>query len=571
MYVVRRIGEFRPPLRFRTWLLCLIRSVAVDSLRAQKARRKREEEHAVTVDKAVPGPGATAGDSAETRAAVEQALLSLEERYRLPIVLHYSQGLTHAEVAKVLGTPPGTVSVRIARGKRRLRQILTRAGFSAALNAEVLRRSFCPTVPASLEQTIRQPAAGKSFPAGNHTANAGTIGAKTSKGGLAVKIGLGLAVIGLSAGLVFAVGNGGSEETAAGGRGASAAKKKPRRFSTPVSDPNARWTKQTLVFVQNCGDPLDGPRVGMQTNRSPHTGTYFEGGGDWYMRRYDPELERYFTVAGDAAGYLDGPLSRARFGTSGYAKERRGGRSPDGRYQYFTEPTLGGILRCIDWKKKEVKTILKKVGGSPGMAVDTKGNIYIVSYGGFQIVTPEGVVKNRKLEFRRGTQGYALSLALDEVRHRLYAARRDTHVWYWDLNAGGKYVEVLNASTSKVPHRKRCATGSFDGLWLHCPAGLNKSPDEKEVNFLYFGGGDDRSFYRLDLKKRWMLRFRPLPGKAGKGKNALFYFGESPGKVGAAIRGWCHSPGWKKDAGGDFYLGDWKGGWSALYLFTRVK
>ncbi|MFC1671537.1 YncE family protein [Planctomycetota bacterium] len=345
------------------------------------------------------------------------------------------------------------------------------------------------------------------------------------------------------------------------GEGAEAS----RKFSTPVSDPGARWVKEVLVHVKNCGDPLDGPSTGMQTNCQPSVGTYFEGGGDWYMRRYDPKLDRYFTVAGDAAGYLDGPISRARFGLSGYAKERAGGRSPDGRYQYFTEPCLGGALRCIDWEKGEVKTILKKVGGSPGMTVDTKGTLYIVSYGGFQIVAPDGTAQEKKLEFRKGTQGYAMNLVIDEKNNRLYAARRDTHVWYWDLSAGGKYVEVLNSETSKAEARKLCATGPFDGMRLHCPAGLVKGPGDLGVGYLYFGGGDDKSFYRLDLAKQYMLRFRPM-----ESDKKLFHFGESPGKVGAAINGWCGPPGgW--DENGDFYLGDWAGGSAGLYRYKRVQ
>jgi hypothetical protein len=99
---------------------------------------------------------------------------------------------------------------------------------------------------------------------------------------------------------------------------------------------------------------------------------------------------------------------------------------------------------------------------------------------------------------------------------------------------------------------------------LHCPAGLNKFPSP-EVRFLYFGGGDDTSFYQLDLEKKYMLRFRPLDGEPG-----FFGMAEANGKVGAAIKGWCGPPGWY-GRDGDFLLGDWASGGSALYRYKRVK
>lgn len=336
-------------------------------------------------------------------------------------------------------------------------------------------------------------------------------------------------------------------------------------FDKPVSDPSARWVHEDFVRVKNCGDPLDGPRRGMQANATPGTGLYFEGGGDWYLRKYDEALDRYFTASGGTAGYLDGPLSRARFGTYGYARERSSAGSPDGKYIYFTEPDMKGALRLIDTTKGEVKTILKDFGGSPGLTVDSTGTLYIVSYSGFQVVTPDGKVEKRPMEFKEGTQGYALCVVIDEVNKRLYGARRDTHVWYWDLANGGKYVEVLNMKTSKAPPRsQKCATGPFDGMDLHCPAGLNKFP-VPEVKCLYFGGGDDTSFYQLDLEKRYMLRFRPLESEKG-----MYGMAEANGKVGKAIEGWCGPPGWfGKD--GDFLLHDWCSGGSAIHRYKRVK
>jgi DNA-directed RNA polymerase specialized sigma24 family protein len=50
----------------------------------------------------------------------------LADRYRLPLVLCYLQNFTHAMAAEHLGWPIGTVATRVARGRERLRDRLTR-------------------------------------------------------------------------------------------------------------------------------------------------------------------------------------------------------------------------------------------------------------------------------------------------------------------------------------------------------------------------------------------------------------------------------------------------------------
>ena len=52
------------------------------------------------------------------------ALQSLEERYRMPILLHYIEGLPIRQVAQALRIPQGTVQSRLARGRKLLQQAL---------------------------------------------------------------------------------------------------------------------------------------------------------------------------------------------------------------------------------------------------------------------------------------------------------------------------------------------------------------------------------------------------------------------------------------------------------------
>ena len=54
-----------------------------------------------------------------------KVLGQIDEGYRAPLVLYYSEDLSYKEIADVLEIPLGTVQSRIARGKMHLFQLLT--------------------------------------------------------------------------------------------------------------------------------------------------------------------------------------------------------------------------------------------------------------------------------------------------------------------------------------------------------------------------------------------------------------------------------------------------------------
>ena len=60
---------------------------------------------------------------------VWEALQSLAEDYRLPLYLFYFQGLSTQEIAKALAVRPGTVRMRLTRGRDQLRETLKGAYF----------------------------------------------------------------------------------------------------------------------------------------------------------------------------------------------------------------------------------------------------------------------------------------------------------------------------------------------------------------------------------------------------------------------------------------------------------
>jgi RNA polymerase sigma factor (sigma-70 family) len=100
---------------------------------------------------AVLGEVAAPADSdPETAAAVHEEVARLGESYRLPVVLCDLQGHTHAEAAKVLGWPVGTVSGRLSRARDQLRRRLARRGLAPA----AVLASSAGEAPGTLIRTV---------------------------------------------------------------------------------------------------------------------------------------------------------------------------------------------------------------------------------------------------------------------------------------------------------------------------------------------------------------------------------------------------------------------------------
>jgi RNA polymerase sigma factor (sigma-70 family) len=123
--LARKAGSVRRPEAVGGWLLRVARRVAV-----RAARRPRPEctdlEHV---------PASASVHDAEMAWAVRDAVAELPERYRLPVLLCFFEGLTHAEAAARLGWPVGTVAGRLARAKDRLGAALNRRGVTGTAGA----------------------------------------------------------------------------------------------------------------------------------------------------------------------------------------------------------------------------------------------------------------------------------------------------------------------------------------------------------------------------------------------------------------------------------------------------
>jgi RNA polymerase sigma-70 factor (ECF subfamily) len=129
---------------FQAWLHQIARRLCLDALR-KRAWETAVSEFTVPVDQQTSEDGEgevepfLAGVESvdyldpeeavidnERKRAVHEAIAQLSPPLREVVVLHYLEGLSVDEVAKVLGVPVGTVLSRLARAREALRRILAR-------------------------------------------------------------------------------------------------------------------------------------------------------------------------------------------------------------------------------------------------------------------------------------------------------------------------------------------------------------------------------------------------------------------------------------------------------------
>jgi RNA polymerase sigma factor (sigma-70 family) len=98
--------------------------------RAARARRRANERQVTAVTPDAPAPPAEPDDSA---AAIDEELAALPAVYRVPLVLCEIQSVSRRDAAQQLGLAEGTLSSRLARGRKLLRDRLARRGVVPAV------------------------------------------------------------------------------------------------------------------------------------------------------------------------------------------------------------------------------------------------------------------------------------------------------------------------------------------------------------------------------------------------------------------------------------------------------
>lgn len=177
LVLAQRAGSIRDPDRLGPWLHGVAQRVAVRARAGLARRNSRERPGAeeLAVETSADDSGC---DRLELRAALDEEVRRLPEKFREPIVLCYLDGLTHDEAARRLRCPVGTVRSRLSTARAKLHERLTRRGVAAPSVAFAMMLAAegaqAATSPALLSSTVKA-ATATAFAGGMAAAAAGMV------------------------------------------------------------------------------------------------------------------------------------------------------------------------------------------------------------------------------------------------------------------------------------------------------------------------------------------------------------------------------------------------------------
>ncbi|HVS38126.1 MAG TPA: sigma-70 family RNA polymerase sigma factor [Gemmataceae bacterium] len=148
LVLARKAASIRAPAQLGAWLYGVAYRTARKARAAADRLRGRERQV-----KTMPQPAVEAEDQwQEIAPLLDQELSRLPDKYRIPIILCDLEGGARKEVAQRLGVPEGTLSSRLATGRRMLAGRMARYGLAVsggALAAALAGRAVA-AVPAAL-------------------------------------------------------------------------------------------------------------------------------------------------------------------------------------------------------------------------------------------------------------------------------------------------------------------------------------------------------------------------------------------------------------------------------------
>jgi RNA polymerase sigma factor (sigma-70 family) len=270
LVLVRRARSIRNLESVGSWLYGVAQRIALKA-RAKNATRRHREKGAANMP-------ATRGlrDVAclELRAALDEEVGSLPEKYRAPVVLCYLEGKTQAQAARELGCPKTSLSSRLSHACTLLRRRLSRRGI--ALPAGALATAFAgmataAPLPALLTvKTVKAAllmSAGKLAGAGCVSAAAVALADDALAGmfGLKGKLALVVLALGLAIGSAGLAGHSGVAGTSSSPQGTKAPPAAAEDQAASAPEKNRRPANDRY------GDPLpDGAIARLGTIRFRH-------------------------------------------------------------------------------------------------------------------------------------------------------------------------------------------------------------------------------------------------------------------------------------------------------------
>ncbi|MFO0937402.1 MAG: sigma-70 family RNA polymerase sigma factor [Gemmataceae bacterium] len=157
LVLIRKASSLADPNRVGSWLYGVAVRTANHARRIRMRRLKRERTlsgeypHRSTAEPMVPAD----------RSLIDREIAQLSDSIRAAIILCDIEGHDRPRAAQLLGIPPGTLSSRLAAGRKTLAVKLARKGLAPIIVTGMATPALCAHVPATLLDSTCRLAAGE--------------------------------------------------------------------------------------------------------------------------------------------------------------------------------------------------------------------------------------------------------------------------------------------------------------------------------------------------------------------------------------------------------------------------
>lgn len=180
LVLVRKLAAVRNLDLLGNWLYGVAVRVAMKARRSAARRRAREVQVPTMPDP--PDPRGLTPLDPDLASILDEELNALPAHYREALVLCDLRGVSRTEAATLLGIPEGTLSSRLANGRKKLAERLTRRGvaLAAATVPGVLADAARAAVPVEVAAKVQHLVSGAAVPAAVARLASGGFSVKTT-------------------------------------------------------------------------------------------------------------------------------------------------------------------------------------------------------------------------------------------------------------------------------------------------------------------------------------------------------------------------------------------------------
>ncbi|WP_058486311.1 RNA polymerase sigma factor [Defluviitalea phaphyphila] len=124
--IYKNLDKYNPKYKFSTWVMKITTNLVIDARRKQKQSPIYIEDmlHETSTNES-PEEGYLRQERSKE---VRDALNTLPDMYKIPIILFHQQGLSYQEIANVINEPLSKVKNRIFRARKMLKNYLSKEG-----------------------------------------------------------------------------------------------------------------------------------------------------------------------------------------------------------------------------------------------------------------------------------------------------------------------------------------------------------------------------------------------------------------------------------------------------------